>query len=109
MDEKREKHLRRIENYVTYGIPNKKTISELIFKRGYLNINKKRTALQTNELIEEAFGDKGIICLDDAIHEIQSHGENFLAVNKALLYLLEIHFYHKNSPFRLNKPNEKDF
>ena len=45
MDEIREKYLRRIEKYVTYGIPNKKTISELIFKRGYLNIDKKRVAL----------------------------------------------------------------
>ena len=63
MDEKRENLLRRIEKYVTYGIPNKKTISELIFKRGYLNLDKKRVALQTNELIEQAFGEKGIICL----------------------------------------------
>ena len=84
MDEKREGFLRRIEKYVTFGVPNKKTISSLIFKRGYMNIDKERTALKTNEIVEAAFGDQGIICIQDVIDQVKGHGEHFIAVNKAL-------------------------
>ena len=38
--------LKRVEPYVVYGYPNRKTISDLIYKRGYAKINHSRIPCQ---------------------------------------------------------------
>lgn len=84
--------LRIVEPYIAYGYPNLKTVRELIYKRGFLKINKQRLAINDNSLIEEALGSKDIICVEDLIHEIFTVGENFKLANNLLW------------PFQLNSP-----
>jgi large subunit ribosomal protein L7e len=84
--------LRRVEPYVTYGYPNLKTVRELIYKRGYGKLNKSRTALTDNSIIEEALGKYGIICIEDLIHEIYTVGPHFKEANNFLW------------PFKLSAP-----
>jgi large subunit ribosomal protein L7e len=84
--------LQRVEPYVTYGYPNLKSVRELIYKRGYGKLNKARTALTDNRVIEEALGKFGIICIEDLIHEIYTVGPHFKEANNFLW------------PFKLSAP-----
>jgi len=81
-----------IEPYVTYGKPSLKTISELIYKRGYAKVNKQRVPLTDNKIIADNLGKQGIICVEDLIHEIHTCGSNFKAANNFLW------------PFKLSNP-----
>ncbi|EXC02652.1 60S ribosomal protein L7-2 [Morus notabilis] len=76
--------LHRVEPYVTYGYPNLKSVKELIYKRGYGKLNKQRTALTDNSIIEQALGKYGIICTEDLIHEIATVGPHFKEANNFL-------------------------
>ncbi|KAG0585462.1 hypothetical protein M758_2G013100 [Ceratodon purpureus] len=76
--------LRRVEPYVTYGYPNLKSVRELIYKRGYGRVNKSRTPLTDNTVIEQALGKFGIICIEDLVHEIYSVGPHFKEANNFL-------------------------
>ncbi|EPX74016.1 60S ribosomal protein L7 [Schizosaccharomyces octosporus yFS286] len=69
--------LQVVEPYVTYGIPNLKTVRELIYKRGFGKINKQRIALTDNSLIEANLGKYSIMSVEDLIHEIYTVGPNF--------------------------------
>ncbi|WAR16147.1 RL7-like protein, partial [Mya arenaria] len=62
--------LRIAEPFITWGYPNLKSVRELIYKRK-----------------------KGIICMEDLIHEICTVGPNFKAASNFLW------------PFKLNTPN----
>jgi large subunit ribosomal protein L7e len=81
-----------IEPYVTYGKPSLKTISELIYKRGFAKVNKQRIPLTDNKIISDNLGKEGIICVEDLIHEIHTCGPNFKAANNFLW------------PFKLSNP-----
>jgi len=85
--------LRLIEPYITYGTPNLKTISDLIYKRGYGKVNKQRTALSDNSVIETVLGTHDILCVEDLIHEIYTVGSHF---KEAANFLW---------PFKLSSPN----
>ncbi|KAM0966948.1 hypothetical protein FF1_022678 [Malus domestica] len=76
--------LHRVEPYVTYGYPNLKSVKELIYKRGYGKLNKQRTALTDNSIVEQALGKLGIICVEDLIHEILTVGPHFKEANNFL-------------------------
>uniref|UniRef100_A0A2N9G3U4 Ribosomal protein L30 ferredoxin-like fold domain-containing protein n=1 Tax=Fagus sylvatica TaxID=28930 RepID=A0A2N9G3U4_FAGSY len=76
--------LHRVEPYVTFGYPNLKSIRELIYKRGYGKLNKQRTALTDNSIVEQALGKHGIICVEDLIHEILNVGPHFKEANNFL-------------------------
>ncbi|KAH8333726.1 hypothetical protein KR059_002839, partial [Drosophila kikkawai] len=76
--------LRVIEPFVVYGNPSLSSIRELVFKKGFAHINGKKTAIQSNTMVEEHLGEKGVICLEDIIHEICTVGPNFAAVNEFL-------------------------
>jgi large subunit ribosomal protein L7e len=57
-----------ISNYVAYGTPTKKTVEELLRKRGFLRSDSKRVPITDNVLIEELMGkETGCICLEDII------------------------------------------
>lgn len=84
--------LRYVEPYVTYGEPNLKTISDLIYKRGYGKVNKQRIPLTENSIIEGALGSKDILCIEDLIHEIATCGPAFKEANNFLW------------PFKLSSP-----
>ena len=70
-----------------------KTISELIYKRGYGKINKQRIPLTDNKLIAAALHQYKIICIEDLIHEIVNVGPRFKQANNFLW------------PFKLSSPN----
>ncbi|KAK9097784.1 hypothetical protein Syun_024829 [Stephania yunnanensis] len=83
--------LHRVEPYVTYGYlphldlyPNLKSVRELIYKRGYGKLNKQRTALTENSIIEQALGKFGIVCVEDLVHEILTVGPHFKEANNFL-------------------------
>jgi len=84
--------IRLIEPYITYGPPNLKTITELIYKRGFGKVNKQRIPLTDNSIIEKALGRHGIICVEDLIHEIYTVGPHFKEANNFLW------------PFKLSSP-----
>lgn len=76
--------LRIAEPYIAWGYPNLKSVRELIYKRGFGKVNKKRTALTDNAIIEKALGKYGIICIEDVIHELFTVGPNFKKVSNFL-------------------------
>ena len=84
--------LRAVEPFVTYGKPSLKTISELIYKRGFGKVNKQRTPLTDNKIIAQSLGTKNIICIEDLIHEIHTVGPAFKEANNFLW------------PFKLSNP-----
>jgi len=65
----------------------------LIYKRGYGKVNKQRTALTDNKIIEQTLGKSGIVCMEDLVHEIFTVGRRFKEVNNFLW------------PFKLSSPN----
>uniref|UniRef100_A0A2R9BJ92 Large ribosomal subunit protein uL30-like ferredoxin-like fold domain-containing protein n=1 Tax=Pan paniscus TaxID=9597 RepID=A0A2R9BJ92_PANPA len=69
--------LQIVEPYIAWGYPNLKSVNELIYKRGYGKINKKRIALTDNTLIAPSLGKYGILCMEDLIHEIYTVGKHF--------------------------------
>lgn len=84
--------LRYVEPYVTYGEPNLKTVSDMIYKRGYGKVNKQRIPLTENSIIEKSLGKQNVICIEDLIHEIVTVGPGFKEANNFLW------------PFKLSAP-----
>jgi len=84
--------LNLVEPYITYGSPNLKTVTELIYKRGYGKIDRQRIPLTDNQLIEANLGKYGLICMEDLIHEIYTVGTHFKEANNFLW------------PFKLSSP-----
>eukprot|EP00285_Hemiselmis_virescens_P005628 CAMPEP_0173378520 /NCGR_PEP_ID=MMETSP1356-20130122/1664_1 /TAXON_ID=77927 ORGANISM="Hemiselmis virescens, Strain PCC157" /NCGR_SAMPLE_ID=MMETSP1356 /ASSEMBLY_ACC=CAM_ASM_000847 /LENGTH=241 /DNA_ID=CAMNT_0014331607 /DNA_START=19 /DNA_END=744 /DNA_ORIENTATION=+ len=84
--------LRLVAPYVTYGAPNLKTVRELIYKRGFGNVSRQRIPLSDNKVVEGVLGEKGIVCVEDLIHEIMTVGPAFREANKFLW------------PFKLSAP-----
>jgi len=84
--------LRLVETYITYGAPNRKTVQDLIYKRGFGKINHQRIPLSNNQVIRQELGKFGIVCIEDLIHEIWTVGEHFKEVNNFLW------------PFKLSSP-----
>jgi len=75
----------QLVNYtIAWGYPSRKTIKDLIYKRGYGKIRKQRIPLSTNEAIESQLGKHGIICIEDLIHEIRTCGPHFKQANNFL-------------------------
>ncbi|MCI3325496.1 L30/L7 family 60S ribosomal protein, partial [Escherichia coli] len=85
--------LKIAEPYVAWGVPNLKSVRELIYKRGYGKVNRQRIPLTDNSIIEKQLGDKDILCMEDLIHEIFTVGPNFKAAANFLWH------------FKLNTPN----
>lgn len=78
--------------YLTWGPPNLKSVSDLLYKRGFGKVEKQRVPLTDNAIIAKALGNKGIICMEDLVHEIFTCGKNFKEANSFLW------------PFKLNTP-----
>ena len=76
--------LRLIEPYVTFGYPSVQTISRLVYKRGYIKVNKQRIPLNDNIQIQAVLGSKGINCVEDLIHELVTCGPYFKECNNLL-------------------------
>jgi large subunit ribosomal protein L7e len=76
--------LRLIEPYVTYGFPSYQTISKLVYKRGFIKVNKQRIPLNENIQIQAALGSKGINCVEDLIYQLVTCGPHFKESNNLL-------------------------
>jgi large subunit ribosomal protein L7e len=76
--------LKKIEPYVTFGYPTRKTISDLVYKRGFGRINKQRIPLTSNEIVAQALRQHNIICVEDLIHELVTVGPHFKEANNFL-------------------------
>lgn len=87
-----KKMIRIIEPFVTYGYPTKKTVQDLVYKRGMILQDGNLVPITSNELIEEHLGKHDVICLEDIIHELFTCGEHFKEVNNFLC------------PFKLSPP-----
>ncbi|ELW49541.1 60S ribosomal protein L7 [Tupaia chinensis] len=66
------------------GVPEPKSVNELIYRRGYGKINEKRIALTDNSSTARSLGKFGIICMEDLIHEIYTVGKHFKEANNFL-------------------------
>merc|ERR1712115_154597 len=84
--------LRICEPFITWGTPSLKAVRELIYKRGFVKKDGCRTAITSNDIIEENLGRFGIICVEDLIHEIVTVGPNFKYATNFLW------------PFKMNTP-----
>eukprot|EP00745_Piridium_sociabile_P003821 TRINITY_DN122151_c0_g2_i1.p2 TRINITY_DN122151_c0_g2~~TRINITY_DN122151_c0_g2_i1.p2 ORF type:complete len:264 (-),score=67.81 TRINITY_DN122151_c0_g2_i1:103-837(-) len=85
--------LKIAEPYITWGVPNLKTVRELIYKRGYGKVDKQRVPLTDNAVVEKELGAQDVLCMEDLIHEVFTVGANFKAAANFLW------------PFKLNTPN----
>ena len=77
-------HLKAFDAYLAYGYVTNKSVIELVHRRAYANISGGRKPLSDNLAVEEALGDKGILCLNDLSHEIFTVGPNYEAASKML-------------------------
>merc|ERR1712154_680615 len=85
--------LKIVEPYVAWGVPNLKTVKELIYKRGYGKVDHQRIPLTDNAIIEKQLGSKDILCMEDLIHEVFTVGSSFKSASNFLW------------PFKLSTPN----
>ncbi|XP_020592450.1 60S ribosomal protein L7-2-like [Phalaenopsis equestris] len=84
--------LTSVEPFVSYGYPNLKSVRELVYKKGCGMIDKQPVPLTDNNVIEQALGKHGIICIEDLVHEICTLGPHFRTVTSFL------------RPFQLKRP-----
>jgi len=84
--------LRLVEPYITYGEANLKSVSELLYKRGFAKVDRQRIPITDNSVIAKSLGKYGIICMEDVIHEIVTCGSHFKEVSNFLW------------PFKLSSP-----
>eukprot|EP01041_Mallomonas_annulata_P010327 gene10327-21552_t len=77
LDEKMIAQLKPIDTYVAYGYVTFNSVSELIHRRTYTEFGGRRKPLTDNITVEEALGDKDILCLNDLALEIFNIGSTF--------------------------------
>lgn len=82
--------LQRIHPYVAYGYPTRKTVADLIYKRGSGRVGRSRIPLTNNLIIEQNLGKYGITCVEDLIEEVFSCGEHFKEANN-FLWTFKLH------------------
>jgi len=76
--------LRIVEPYICYGYPSVASVRALLYKRGFVKVNGQRLPITSNELIEKNVGKRGIICIEDIVHEVFTVGANFRKVTNFL-------------------------
>jgi len=84
VDESLKNHLKAVENFVIYGKINRKTIKQLISKRGKFLVEKKVELISSNKIVEDILGNFGIVCVEDMVGEISGGSKNFSEVKNAL-------------------------
>merc|ERR1712226_371450 len=76
--------LQRVQPYVAYGFPNRKTIEMLVYKRGYGKVKEQRVRLSNNFVVEDNLSKFNCVCVEDIVNEILTCGPNFKQVNNFL-------------------------
>lgn len=92
--------LKLIEPYVTWGYPSTNTVRELIFKHGFLSIDSKKVAIDSNKLIEDSLGESGVICIEDIVHELFNVTDNFDKIKQLLMpFKVKFFTFHQMTNF----------
>lgn len=100
-----QKLLHLVEPFVLYGAVTPATTKDLIVRRGHAKVNKRRTPLSDNMLVEDNLGKTtGMICIEDVVHELATDGPHF---SKATQFLSPFHFKAPKSRFQLDKLNQR--
>jgi len=76
--------LKSVEPYLAFGYPNLKSVRDLIYKRGFGKVDRRRVPISDNAVIEKSLGKFGIQCVEDLVHEIYTVGPNFRQANRFL-------------------------
>jgi len=76
--------LKKVEPFITFGYPTRKTIADLVYKRGFGRVNKQRIPLTTNEIVAQSLRQHNIICVEDLINELHTVGTHFKEANNFL-------------------------
>lgn len=84
--------LQLVSPFIAWGYPNLKTVRELIYKRGFGKVERRRVPIADNEMIESTLGKHDIVCVEDLVHEIFTVGKAFKEANNFLW------------PFKLSSP-----
>jgi len=84
--------LRIADPYIAWGYPSMKVLRQLVYKRGYVKVNRQRIPLTDNDVVEKALGKHDVICVEDMIHQIYTVGDHFKQVTNFLW------------PFKLSNP-----
>jgi large subunit ribosomal protein L7e len=98
--------LKTVENYITWGEPSKKIVSELFYKKAYGKVNNERVQIKSNELIEKQIGGE-ILCFEDIINEVMNVGKQFNQI-KEFIYPFKLTTPEGLLMSRLRKPVGKD-
>ena len=73
-NEESTKKVLLVSQYISYGYPTKKIVSDLIRKRGFLKKDGKKLPITDNVLIEEMLGEhesgQSCICIEDIIDTV---------------------------------------
>merc|ERR1712080_667214 len=77
VDESTVHMLQIVEPYVTFGVPSKKMVHQLIHKRGYCIVKNERKPMTDNRIIEDALGHLDILCLEDLIEALLVPTDDF--------------------------------
>ena len=78
--------LKLVENFVVYGQVNRKTLKELISKRGNFKIDNKLQLISSNKIVEDVLGKLGVVCVEDIVGEMSSNSKFFDEIKSALAY-----------------------
>jgi large subunit ribosomal protein L7e len=98
--------LQRIQPYVAYGYPTRKTISDLIYIRGSGRVGRTRIPLVDNKIIDNHLGKYDILCIEDLVEQIYQCGPNFKQANN-FLWTFKLHnprggWRNKQKPYQQN-------
>jgi large subunit ribosomal protein L7e len=78
------KCLKLVENFVIYGPIDRRTVKELISKRGQLRVNDELKLISSNQVVEDVLGKLGVVCVEDIVGEITGNSEHFGEIQKSL-------------------------
>merc|ERR1712139_92075 len=84
--------LQKASAYITWGVPSRRTVQDLIYKRGYGKVNRQRVRLSDNAIVGASLGKHNVLCVEDVIDQVLTCGPAFKEVNNFLW------------PFKLNTP-----
>lgn len=88
--------LKPLDSYVAYGYISSQLVHELVHRRAFICVNRERRHLSNNLVIEELFGEKNILCVNDLVHELYTIGPNFTEI---LSIFAPFHLAAPNTPF----------
>lgn len=69
---------------IEFRYPDRNTIAQLLYKRGYMKVRGQRIPIVSNEVIDTVLGKQNILSVEDLIEEILNVGANFKVANNSI-------------------------